>query len=304
MISVFALAVATESGFELSGNAVAVHGKLVVTAFHNIFDEVPVDYDKSTDSEKYILFREELNMDNKFVISRIFKYAIITQSVIRVGSGEEYKNPILVKFVDGDYKDDWVVLEVVSNVSSHNGMCVVHNPVDFRFPSICMGGNLPKAGLSTVKGYHFDIVSYRASSDEEETLSCQLVEYSQVIMYKDRSRVYRVKNGLGFGSCGSPYFDKDEQLVAIHLASLDSTAVRQPKIRFRTGQSNRGKRAKLTHNNLKCLTQYAGLPSDAVLDEQDEFNDEISSMADSYTTYKEGFVLCQSSKFMQLLKNH
>lgn len=304
MKSVFALAVATESGFELSGNAVAVHGKLVVTAFHNIFDEVPVDFDLSTDSEKNFLFREDLNKDNKSVISRIFKYAIITQNVRREGSGEEYDDPFLVKFVDGDYKDDWAVLEVVSGISTHNGMCVVHTPVDLRFPSICMKENLPKAGLSTLKGYHFDIVFYRASNDEEEVLSCQRIEYSQVIMYKDGSRVFRVKGGLGFGSCGSPYFDKDEQLVAIHLASLDSSAVRQPKIRFRTVQSKGGKRAKLTHNNLTSLTQYAGLPSDAVLDEQDEFNDEISSMADDCTIYKEGFVLCQSSKFMQLLRNH
>ena len=299
------LAVATEAGVELSGNAVAVHGKLIATSFHNIFDEYSVDYDKSTDSKEDFLFREHLNTElNKSVISRIFKYAIITQRVVKVGSGgqEEYTLPILVKFVDGDYKDDWAVLEVVSGVSSHSGICVVHNPADFRFLSICLQENLPEAGVSLLKGYHYDIAVYKASSDEEETLTCQRIEYSQVTMYKDRSRVYRLQGGLSLGSCGSPYINQDGRLVAIHLASLDSSSVRQPKTRFRAVQSE--KKAKLTHSTLKKYADYTNGRIDAVLNEQDKFHDEISSMADSYTSYKEGFVLCQSSEFMRLLTNY
>ena len=315
-MAVFALAVLnveTRVGLELCGNAVAVKQKLIVTAFHNIYDEFPHDYDQSADSTDEFSFQEAYNMESKKpVVIRIFKNAIISRMVIKKGDEdqEEFKSPILLRFVEGDYSDDWAVLEVVSTVHSYCGILVNQIPSDFKFLHICPDDKLPVAGINKLKGYHFDIAGYKASEDEEETLNCQRVEYSLVTMYKPKSRVYRMQGSLNFGSCGSPSINNKGYLVAIHLASLDSTMTRQRKTRFRIMIDTGAKRRKLTSANLKLTSaslQKLVAESDEhfdVYEEQSRILDEVSSRGEAFNSYKEAFVLRKSTTFMELLKTY
>jgi hypothetical protein len=322
--AVFALAVlnvTTGVGLELCGNAVAIKQKLIVTAFHNIYDEFRHDYDKSADSTDEFSFQEARNTESKEpIVIRIFKNAIISQTVIKKGDKdqEEFKSPILLRFVEGDYSDDWAVLEVMSTVHSYCGILVNQIPSDFKFLHICPDIRLPVAGIDKLKGYHFDIAGYKASEDEEETLNCQRVEYSLVTMYKPRSRVYRMQGSLNFGSCGSPSINNDGYLVAIHLASLDSTMTRQRKTRFRIMIDTGAKRRKLTSANLELTSASLKHTSaslqklatesdehfDVIYEEQSRVLDEVSSRGEAFNSYKEAFVLCKSTRFMELLKTY
>ena len=291
-------------GVELSGNAIAVKENKILTTFHNIYDELPHNYDQSLDSPLEFLFQNAYNMEsNKPVIHRIFKHAIISQCVVKRGLNdqEEYRAPILLRFVEGNYDEDWAVLETVSGVKSHCGIDVIDNPSDFRYLQICPESRLPRVGMEKLKGYHFDIALYKSSTDPEETLYCQRVEYSLVTMYKQFSRVFRMHGALGFGSCGSPSINESGEVVAIHLASLDSTASRQPKTRFRAMKISGVKRARLTHSNLKILASQAEQQLDVVHEEQGRVLEEFTSIAEAYTVYKEAFVLCKSPRLMQLL---
>lgn len=295
----------TGVGVELCGNAVAVNEKRIVTAFHNIYDELPDDCDQSADSTDHFSFQKACKTESKEpVVIRIFKNAIISQMVIKKGDKdqEEYKSPILLKFVEGDYSDDWAVLEVVSTVQSYCGIIVNQIPSDFKFLRICPDNSLPRPGIDTLKGYHFDIAGYKASEDEEETLNCQRVEYSLVTMFKPRSRVYRMQGALNSGSCGSPSINNDGYLVAIHLASLDSTMTRQRKSRFRIMVDPSTKRAKLSSKNLKVLASESDVHFEVIYEEQNRVYDEVSSRGEAFNSYKEAFVLSMSPAFMKLLK--
>jgi len=305
--AVFALGVKNidaRVGVELSGNAIAVKENKILTTFHNIYDELPHNYDRSFDSSLEFLFQDAHSIEsNEPVILRIFKHAIISQCVTKRGlnNQEEYTAPILLSFVEGNYDEDWAVLETVSGVKTHCGIDVIDNPSDFRYLQICPESKLPCIGIEKLKGYHFDIALYKSSTDPEETLNCQRVEYSLVTMYKKISKVIRMQGALSFGSCGSPSINESGEVVAIHLASLDSTASRQPKTRFRAMKISGVKRARLSHSSLKMLASQAEQQLDVMYEEQDRVLEEITSIAESYTEYKEAFVLCKSPRLMQLL---
>lgn len=309
--SVFALAVkameANVVGIELSGNCVAVSRKVIVTAFHNIYDEFARDIYQCKDSSDEFLFRNAYNHEEKKdVVIRIFRYAVISRFVVKQDANgqEEFKSSVLLSFVEGDYADDWAMFEIVSGRNSYCGVTVNPSPADFRFLAVCPEERLPVAGTDKLKGCHFDIAFYKSSKDPEETLNCQRVEYSLITMFKPRSRVYRLQGALSFGSCGSPTINENGELVTIHLASLDSTANRQPKTRFCIMQTSGTKRAKLTNTNLKLLAKETDQHLETMYQEQYRVFDELSSIAESYTVYKEGFVLCKSALFMKLLKEH
>lgn len=197
----------TGVGVELCGNAVAVNETRVVTAFHNIYDEFPDDYDQSADSADNFSFRKAFNMESKEPnVIRIFENAIISQMVVKNGGRdrdrEEFISPILLRFIEVYYIDDWAVLEVVSTDHSHCAIIVSKIPSDFKFLRICPDSSLPETGFDSLKGYDFNIAGYKASEDDEETLSCQVVDYSRV---KPISRVIRMQGALNSGSCGSPW---------------------------------------------------------------------------------------------------
>jgi chaperonin cofactor prefoldin len=69
-------------------------------------------------------------------------------------------------------------------------------------------------------------------------------------------------------------------------------------------QTSGTKRAKLTNTNLKLLAKETDQHLETMYQEQYRVFDELSSIAESYTVYKEGFVLCKSALFMKLLKEH
>jgi hypothetical protein len=306
--AIFALSVKNidaKVGIELSGNCVAVGKKIVVTTFHNIYDEIDSSSDQSIYSSQEFLFHKIRynSEDKKNVVIRVFKFAVISQSVVKHGADgqEEYRSPILLKFVEGNYDDDWAILEVIFGQSSYCGVSVIANPSDFKFLAVCPERKLPVAGIDKLKGYHFDIALYKSSEDPEETLTCQRVEYSLVCMYKQISRVYRLQGALSLGSCGSPTINKEGEVVTIHLASLDSTAKRQVMTRFRAMKKDGDDKVKLNSTNLKALAKGTSEHFEIVYQEQGRILDEVTSIGDSYTFYKEGFVLCKSARFMELL---
>jgi hypothetical protein len=250
-------------GLELSGNAVAISTRCIVTAFHNVYDKVDATATNTFDNSYYD------GPDDKFI--KVYNYAVITQKVLRQPDNtESYENPIvvkLVKFLDGDYAEDWAIFEIQSDITSFLGLLINPAPSDFIYLEVCPESSLPQVGEENLRGYHFDIALFKRTSHYEEVLKCQRVPYSRVTMYKRISRMFRMQGALSSGSCGSPSVNGNGQLVGIHIASLDSCAVRGPLIRFR-GISD------------------------------------VSSIADTYyNAYKESSVLCKSKKFIRLKQN-
>lgn len=305
--STFALAVHNIDsgiGVELTGNAVAVTTTRIVTAFHNIYDEIPSGSDMTESSEFLIktMFSEESQCD---VDIRIFNHAIITKVVFKQNKDdiEEMVSPILMKFVDGNYNEDWAVLEVVNGVTTYSGLNICSDLAPFQFLHICPVEDLPKPGMDYLKGYYFDLGLYKTSPDPEEALYCQKINHSQVITYKPRSCMYRMTGGLSRESSGCPYINSNGYLVAIHSASLDSSYSREPKTRFRMFTRSEKKRARLTTSNLKKFSGHSENHVDNIREEQERVYDDISSLGDSFTAFKEGFCLGKSTQFMSLLQN-
>ena len=64
-----------------------------------------------------------------------------------------------------------------------------------------------------------------------------------------------------------------------------------------------GKKARFSYSNQKSLAQAVDDHLQAAHVEPDKFFDDICSIAVTFTTYKEGFVLCESTPFMQVLRD-
>jgi hypothetical protein len=78
----------------------AANEKLIVTAFHNIYDEFPHDYDQSPDSTGDFSFLETCNTVSKeSFVSPILKNAIILHIVIKKGdkAQEEFLPLVLLR---------------------------------------------------------------------------------------------------------------------------------------------------------------------------------------------------------------
>lgn len=304
---VFPLAVKnieSSTGIELSGNCVAVGPRSVVTAFHNIYDKYDVvDCCHQSLYENDLTFQSVRDGETNCLIC-VFKFAVIAKSVIKhddeTGS-EQFESAILLKFREGDFKDDWALLDIVSGVESFCGVSVAPAPEPLDFLTICPESALPKPGLDELKGYHFDLATYKESEELEEILLCQRIEYSRVTMFKRLSNLHRLQGGLNKGSCGSPTVNAAGQVVGIHLWSVDGTNQRTSKTRFRMIVKNEAKRPRLAARNLRALTSEIEGHLDLLYETQ--VSQEMLSVDGANCVYKESFILCKSARLMELVQS-
>eukprot|EP01031_Cornospumella_fuschlensis_P034306 gene34306-41521_t len=302
---VFPLAVKnmdSSTGIELSGNCVAVGPRSVVTAFHNIYDKY--DFDCCQDLyEKDLNFQSVRDGETNCLIG-VFKFAVIAKSVVKhddeTGS-ELFESAILLRFREGVFKDDWALLDIVYGVDSFCGISVAPEPEPLAFLTICPESALPKPGLGELKGYHFDLATYKESEEVEEVLLCQRIEYSRVTLLKRSSHLHRLRGGLNKGSCGSPTVNAAGQVVGIHLWSIDGTHQKTSKTRFRMIVKSEAKRPRLVARNLKVLTSEMEGHRQVLYGEQAQVSQEMLTVDGANCVYKESFVLCKSARLMELV---
>jgi hypothetical protein len=264
----------------------------VVTSYHNLYDDFG-----STNESDFIIYGD----------------AIICQKVTKDNENQPlYHNPILVKLCDRSYKNDWAVLEVVKGNTKFYNIFVQENPVDLDFLKICPNDvkHLPQEGLDELKVHYYDISLFNSSKIEGEKLICQRYDYRRVCSFNEKNHVCRVQDGLSRGSSGCPYINKLNMVVAIHIASLDSSLQRDLwKIeelveqnisigRKRAAPSvlNDSQQQELTNSQQQELTnsqqqECTNSENISILSE------EISSIVGSFTNYKEGFVLSTDEQF-------
>jgi len=210
--------------------------------------------------------------------------------------------------LDGDYKNDWAVLELVKGKTSFSNQSVQEQPVDMKYLKICPNDidYLPKEGFDDLKVHYYDISLFNTSNDIEEKLICQRYDYRRVCLLKEKSHICRVQDGLSKGSCGCPYISKSNMVVAMHIASLDSSLQRESRTRFH--QTNYEELNQLTEQNIKgrkrgsynCVNIWKSSLTKEVTTNSENISilsDEISSVADNFSHYKEGFVLCTDERF-------
>ena len=269
--------------FELSGNAFAITPTKVVTAFHNIYDD------------------HEPNLT-------IYRDAIICQKVTKVLENQNfYHDPILVKLCDYSYDNDWAVLELVKGETSFFDQSVQEQPMDLKYLEICPSDidYLPKEGFDELKVHYYDISLFNSSNDSEEKLICQRYDYRRICLFKEISHIYRVQDGLSMGTCGCPYISKSNVVIAMHIASLDSSFQRESRSRFH--QTNYEKIKQLTErkNKIKSADLWKTVSKEVTASSENiSILSEISSVANNFSHYKEGFALCKDEKFILHLKNH
>lgn len=284
------------------------------------------------ENDEIILYK--LAEDDPTQCIRVYRYGLASRNVKKpIVEGKEtlaYETPLLLKFVDGSLSADWGVYELVSGYKEWQGVTVVENPGPLLALLVCPEADLPQtvAGVDQLKAYHYNLHFFNESVDAEEELTCQKVAYGNVTLYKPKSNLIRVVGGLNRGSCGCPYVDIEGRVVALHLASLDSTADRQTKTRYRLallGPDAREayrKRKALTvkalveHNeqidnpakkaNVKELTaQMKTVKQNQLLlhEEQGVLYHETSDLADNFTHYREGLVIVRDPALIAAVNN-
>ena len=172
---------------------------------------------------------------------------------------------------------------------------------------------LPKEGFDDLKVHYYDISLFNRSNDKEEKLICQRYDYRRVCLFKEVSHMYRVQDGLSKGSSGCPYINKSNMVVAMHVASLDSSLQRESRARFHP--TNNEELKQLNEENMKGRKRGPGSSLSiwkssltkevtANCENISVLSEEISSVADNFSHYKEGFALCKDEQFRLHLKKH
>ena len=181
--------------------------------------------------------------------------------------------------------------------------------MDLKYLEICPNdiNYLPKEGFDDLKVHYYDISLFNSSNDREEKLICQRYDYRRVSLFKEISHMYRVQDGLSKGSSGCPYISKLNMVVAMHVASLDSSLQRESRTRFHP--TNNEELNQLTEQNIKGRKSVriwkSSLTKEVTTNCENIsiLSEELSSVADNFSHYKEGFVLSTDEKFRLHLKN-
>lgn len=167
----------------LAGTAFAISPNQVITAYHNIYDEV----------------------DDQI---QPFSKCAIASSVEKCGGRHEFQNPILVQIEHSSYDNDWAILKVTDNT------------VFTSFLPICPEDELPDpmVEIEGVSAYHAPIEFYRANAIN--SLVVWADGFQNVLQYDRGGSMILVDGGLYKGSCGGPYVNRAGKVVGMHLGSL------------------------------------------------------------------------------------
>lgn len=181
---IFVIAQATNDSryVELLGTCFAITTRHIITAYHNLTDETGNTTGSTT---------------NPYQIARIAR---------KVSDKDSLDNPLVVTFCEGEAIDDWAILELADPLEQFANF----------FP-VCGYSDLPDISMKAeLKSFYSPIGQYRRNSFRE--LKIWRDDYKPVLQYEEKKIL--LDGGLYRGSCGAPYIDRDNKVVALHLSSM------------------------------------------------------------------------------------
>ena len=179
------------------------------------------------------------NITDPFQIARVAR---------KVSDKDSLVDPLVVTFREGEATDDWAILELA-------------DPLE-RFASffpLCGYSDLPDISMKAdLKSFYSPIGQYKRNPFRE--LKIWRDDYKPVLQYEEK-KIF-LDGGLYRGSCGAPYIDRDNKVVALHLFSMlegkDISATKKKRTvrdleEFMTDQSD-------IHNSIREGLVLASVP--------------------------------------------
>lgn len=237
---------------DLLGTSFAVTKKHLLTARHVLCEDDYVTplFDVTSGNAR----------SGAFVISRNGK---------KVGSKVSCPSPMAVRVIHSNIEHDWALLELVDPSLKFDAW--------FK---LCQQNELPQLDTETVdlKAFFAPIGQYKRKMVND--LGIWPDDYHRVLQYDRNETQIVVDVGLYRGSCGSPYVNSREKVVAMHL-----------------GSDNEGENVSL----VKPVRKAAKSASVATLtDTMDSVIDQVTDMASVYASTRIGVVLANVPDLMVL----
>jgi hypothetical protein len=187
-VFVIAEAIDHSEYFDLLGTSFAITSRHVITAYHNLGDGLGM------------VGGAIGNIGNIYSIARVAK---------KVSDKSTLIDPFDVTFCLGNDIEDWAILELRNSAQKFTSffhLCEIND-----LPDILMRPKL--------KALYAPIGQYRVNSFRE--LKIWASEYELVLQFEEEDKKIFLDGGLYRGSCGAPYIDENNKVVALHLASLN-----------------------------------------------------------------------------------
>jgi len=198
----------------------------------------------------------------------------IDTRAMKQGEISIFPSALNLKVIRSDTSADWAILEVLDSSR--------------MFPSylpICPVESLPQPHINEreeLKSYHAPIGYYSRNAILE--LEIWSDPYQRVLQYDQHHTLILVAGGLYRGSCGAPYVNHDGLVVAMHLSSSHE------------GKEFSSTRPLKRAKNMKDLV-------DEINKRYVDQDDTTTDMNDVHNSNRQGFVLANSSSFMDALHN-
>jgi hypothetical protein len=208
---------------------------------------------------------------NLVINSTLRERCIISEIARKVGEKDvlDEKN-FEVKYVSGDPINDWAILELTDPSQKFN-----------EFISLCKIDDLPNPTTTTegLKSFYAPIATYRRNAFYE--LRIWTDDYANVLQY-DGNKIL-MPGGLVRGSCGAPYINHQNEVVAMHLSSIhEGEELSYTKLKKNRYQYNQ-----------KEINQRV-----------DELSDSLTDLSDVHQSIRSGVVLSFIQEIVQFVAKH
>ena len=270
--AVYIICVVNDDGdLEYSGTAFAVNPTMVVTCFHNIYDE-------EKDGVPPKIF------STCFLVPSLQKYA--KESAVVYPPRQSWVEVHLVGYSEGD---DWAVLQRMDEVSFGQWL------------TVCPEVALPTASVSVFLTVYFAPLAY---IDDEVLRELKIWHESTEIMQYECDATYMVvSNGKCRGASGAPIVTLDGTVIAYHTESFNEQRFAEVSSAVKPVKSHQAKRRRLTakalattHSNEPTI---AGLQS--LMDHRFADYTERLSSTKSHTDFSRATVLCKLPDLMEII---
>lgn len=274
--AVYIICVVNDNGeLEYSGTAFAVNPKMVVTCFHNIYQE-------EVDGAPQKIF------DKCVLVPYLRKYA---SAVVYPPAGQWVE----VNLVGYSESDDWAVLERADQVQ-------------FRlWIPVCSEVALPAPSVDVFLTVYFAPLAY---INDEVMRELKIWHESTTIMQYEIDATYViVANGRCKGASGAPLVTVDGTVVAVHTESFNEQRFAVAGAVAVPIKSHRPKRPRLTeealaiaHSNEATLVDLESRMDH--LDHRLADYDERLSSTKSHTDFSRAVVLCKLPALMDIINRN
>ena len=270
--AVYIICVVNDDGdLEYSGTAFAVNPTMVVTCFHNIYDE-----EKNGVPPKIF--------STCFLVPSLQKYA--KESAVVYPPRQSWVEVHLVGYSEGD---DWAVLQKTDQV-----------PFRLWIP-VCLDDALPTASVDVFLTVYYAPLGY---VDDEVLRELKIWnESTKVMQYEIDATYVIVANGKCNGASGAPLVTRDGTVVAFHTESFNEQRFAVASAVAAPIKSHRAKRPRLTakalattHSNEAALADF-----ESRIDHRFADYDERLSSTKSHTDFSRAIVLCKLPALMEII---